>query len=61
MPNQAIDQIWKSKPGGFIAKPTHHMLGSNTWLLRTQEVKNIFSSRRDFRAPCLYRDQRGET
>jgi hypothetical protein len=48
MPNQAIDQIWKSKPGGFIAKPTHHMLGSNTWLLRTPRSQKYFLKQEGF-------------
>ena len=29
-PYEAIQELWKSKPEGFVVKPDHHMLGLNT-------------------------------
>jgi transposase InsO family protein len=29
-PYEAVEELWKSKPDMFIAKPNHHMLGLNT-------------------------------
>jgi len=29
-PCEAIEELWKSKPGTFIVKPSHHMAGPNS-------------------------------